>query len=176
MFQYRQVLVRMRAGDSLREIARMGLMGRDRAAELRALAQSQGWLTAGSALPDDASIAAALAPAKRAKSTLSSVEAHRQRIGHWFAAGVGGRAMHAALCREHGFTGSYSAVMRMLVQLRGQSPPEATVRLHFAAGEAAQVDFGAGPILTHPDGTPRRTWAFVMTLAYSRHQYVGSNT
>jgi transposase len=172
MFQYRQVLVRMRAGDSLREIARMGLMGRDRAAELRALAQSQGWLTAGSALPDDASIAAALAPAKRAKSTLSSVEAHRQRIGHWFAAGVGGRAMHAALCREHGFTGSYSAVMRMLVQLRGQSPPEATVRLHFAAGEAAQVDFGAGPILTHPDGTPRRTWAFVMTLAYSRHQYV----
>ena len=24
----------------------------------------------------------------------------------------------------------------------------------------------------HPDGKPRRTWAFVMTLCHSRHQYV----
>ena len=30
MFQYRQVLVRLRAGDSVREIARSGLMGRDK--------------------------------------------------------------------------------------------------------------------------------------------------
>ena len=28
------------------------------------------------------------------------------------------------------------------------------------------------PVLTHPDGKPRRTWAFVMTLCHSRHQYV----
>jgi hypothetical protein len=27
-------------------------------------------------------------------------------------------------------------------------------------------------VLEHPDGKPRRTWAFVMTLAHSRHQYV----
>ncbi len=38
--------------------------------------------------------------------------------------------------------------------------------------EAAQVDFGAGPLLTQPAGKPRRTWAFVMTLCFSRHQYV----
>ena len=30
MFQYRQVLVRLRAGDSLRDVARSGLMGRDK--------------------------------------------------------------------------------------------------------------------------------------------------
>jgi transposase len=60
----------------------------------------------------------------------------------------------------------------MLRQLRGEQPPEVTVRLSFAPGEAARVDFGAGPVLTHPDGKPRRTWAFVMTLAHSRHQYV----
>ena len=35
MFQYRQVLVRLRAGDTTREIARSGLMGRDKAGELR---------------------------------------------------------------------------------------------------------------------------------------------
>jgi hypothetical protein len=35
--------------------------------------------------------------------------------------------------------------------------------LSFKPGEAAQVDFGAGPFLLHPDGQRRRTWAFVMT-------------
>lgn len=53
-----------------------------------------------------------------------------------------------------------------------QVPPDATVRLIFAPGEAAQVDFGAGPMLQHPVGEVRRTWAFVMTLWFSRHQYV----
>jgi Integrase core domain len=48
-----------------------------------------------------------------------------------------------------------------------------TVRLAFSPAEAAQVDFGAGPVLVDPArGELRRTWAFVMTLCFSRHQYV----
>ena len=43
MFQYRHVLVRLRAGDTVREIARSGLMGRDRLSALRTLAEAQGW-------------------------------------------------------------------------------------------------------------------------------------
>ena len=42
MFQYRQVLMRLRAGDSVREVARSGLMGRDKLGELRSVAQDQG--------------------------------------------------------------------------------------------------------------------------------------
>ena len=42
MFQYRGVLVRMRQGDTDREIAFAGLMGRPKAARLRALAADQG--------------------------------------------------------------------------------------------------------------------------------------
>jgi transposase len=172
MFQYRQVLVRLRAGDSVREIARSGLMGRDKLSELRAAAEQHGWLAADSALPDDEAIAGAMRRSRQASSTISSVEPHREVVACWLAAGVQGRAIHAALKREHAFTGSYSAVVRMLRQLRGEIPPQVTVRLSFAPGEAAQVDFGAGPVLLHPDGQPRRTWAFVMTLAHSRHQYV----
>jgi transposase len=172
MFQYRQVLVRLRAGDSEREIARTRLMGRDKVAAFRALAARHGWLDAGAELPDDASLAAALGAARRARSTVSSVEPHREVVRHWLGAGVRGKAIHAALCREHGYTGSYSSVARMLVALRAAQPPEVTVRLSFEPGEAAQVDFGAGPVLVHPDGQPRRTWAFVMTLCHSRHQYV----
>jgi len=173
MFQYRQVLVRLRAGDSVREIARSGLMGRDKLGELRAVAQQQGWLDVSVEVPGDEAIASALGQGRRvASSTISSVQPHRDLVKHWLDAGVQGRAIHAALKREHAYGGSYSAVVRMLRQLRGEQPPEVTVRLSFAIGEAAQVDFGAGPVLTHPDGKPRRTWAFVMTLCYSRHQYV----
>ncbi len=172
MFQYRQVLVRLRAGDTTRQIARSGLMGRDKLGELRTLALSRGWLDSASELPDDEAIAAALSPGRRASSTISSVEPFRQAVQRWVDAGVQSRAIHAALKREHGFAGSYSAVVRMARSLRAAQPPEVTVRLSFAPAEAAQVDFGAGPVLTHPDGKPRRTWAFVMTLCHSRHQYV----
>jgi len=172
MFQYRQALVRLRAGDSEREIARTGVMGREKLAAFRAVAGAQGWLDAGMPLPDGAAIATILGSVRRARSTISTVEPHRAIVARWLEAGVGGKAIHAALCREHGYTGSYSSVARMLVALRGARPPEVTVRLSFEPGEAVQVDFGAGPVLTHPDGAPRRTWAFVMTLAHSRHQYV----
>ena len=172
MFQYRQVLVRLRAGDSVRELARSGLMGRDKLATLRSVAQQRGWLDCQAPLPDDQTIAAAIGPPQRASSTVSSVQPHRQVVQRWFEAGVQGRAIHAALKREHGYGGSYSSVVRMLHQLRDQTPADVTVRLSFAPGEAAQVDFGAGPILMHPQGIPRRTWAFVMTLCHSRHQYV----
>ncbi len=44
--------------------------------------------------------------------------------------------------------------------------------LAFAPGEAAQVDFGAGPLLADPhSGELRKSWVFVMTLGHSRHQY-----
>lgn len=172
MFQYRQVLVRLRAGDTAREIARSGLLGRDKISELLKVAQSYAWLEAATELPEDAAIAEAMTPRKRAASTISSLEPLREVVQRWFDAGVQGSAIHAALKREHGFSGSYSAVRRMLQGLQAARTPEATVRLSFAPGEAAQVDFGAGPVLTHPDGRPRRTWAFVMTLAHSRHQYV----
>lgn len=123
--QYRHVLVRMRAGDGLREIARTGVMGRDKLAELRATAERSGWLDPTcSELPTDAEIAAALAEARsHSPSTVSSVEPHRGVVLRWVTADVSGRAIHAALLREHGFTGSYSAVMRMIVQLRSQMPP-----------------------------------------------------
>jgi len=173
MFQYRQVLVRLRQGDSDRDVARAQLMGRPKVAALRALAGREGWLAADRPLPEDAVIAAAIGQARRARSTISTAEPYRELITRWAEQGVNGVVIHAALCREHGYSGSYSAVRRMLGALAAARPPAATVRLQFAPGEAAQVDFGAGPMLLDPArGEVRRTWAFVMTLCFSRHQYV----
>jgi len=172
MFQYRQILVRLREGESDREIARAGLMGRDKVASLRGLAGREGWLDASQAMPTDEAIAAAVGTARKARSTVSSVEPWRGLVTGWLEQGVQGKTIHAALCRNHGFTGSYSAVHRLIHSIRAAAPAAVTVRLSFAPGDAAQVDFGAGPMLADADGVIRRTWAFVMTLAFSRHQYV----
>ena len=173
MFQYRAVLVRLRQGDSDRDIARARLMGRPKVAALRALAAREGWLAPDTPLPEDGVIAVVIGQARRARSTISTVEPFRAIVARWAEQGVNGVAIHAALCREHGYSGSYSAVRRMLGALAASRPPEATVRLQFAPGEAAQVDFGAGPKLFDPVREEvRRTWCFVMTLTFSRHQYV----
>ncbi|WP_143479074.1 IS21 family transposase, partial [Pseudomonas aeruginosa] len=134
------------------------------------------WLDPSQPLPDDEAIAAAIAATlgspRKASTTISTLEAHRGPIAAWVEQGISGTAIHAALKRQHAWTGSYSAVRRLVADIRRALPPETTCRLDFEPGDAAQVDFGAGPTLMHPDGQPRRTWAFVMTLASSRHQYV----
>jgi hypothetical protein len=68
MFQYRQVLVRLRQGDSERDLARARLMGRRKLAAFRALAATQGWLDSQTPLPEDEVIAAAIAQDRRAPS------------------------------------------------------------------------------------------------------------
>ena len=82
MFQYRHALVRLRAGDTVREIARSGLMGRDRLSALRTLAEAQGWLAPEASLPDDATLASTLGAPKRAASTISSAEPLREVVQH----------------------------------------------------------------------------------------------
>jgi len=57
MFQYRQALVRMRQGDTDRDIARSGLMGRKKLARLREMATERGWLSPQQRLPEDAELA-----------------------------------------------------------------------------------------------------------------------
>jgi transposase len=173
MFQYRQVLARLREGDSDRAIDHSGLMGREKVAAFRALARAQGWLELTAAFPDDPQIAAVVGRARRARSTISTATPWQSQIEGWLDQGVQGKTIHAALCRDHGYSGSYSSVHRLITAIRRSRPAtDVTVRLTFEPADAAQVDFGAGPMMADADGVVRRVWAFVMTLAFSRHQYV----
>jgi transposase len=93
-------------------------------------------------------------------------------VAAWHAQGLEGQAIHQKLVKDHGFTGSYSAVWRFIQSLEPERPA-ATVRVEVAAGEEAQVDFGyVGKLLDLRTGKLRKCWAFVMTLSFSRHQYV----
>lgn len=174
MYHYRQALVRMRQGDSDRDLARARLMGRKKAAQLRELAMKQGWLAPDTALPEDAQLAAVLASSTALPATcVSTLEPWREEIAAWVAAGISGVRIHQALRERHGYQGSYSAVYRMLRAIEGARPPEVPMRLAFKPAEAAQVDFGAGPAITDvATGEVMKTWFFVMTLCHSRHQYV----
>lgn len=106
MYQYRFVLARMQRGDTDRELARSRYMGRRKLGELRQLAAERGWLAPDAELPDDETIAAALGTPRRASSTVSGLEAHRDRIAAWLEQGVAGTAILAALRRNHGYAGS----------------------------------------------------------------------
>lgn len=173
MFYYRQVLVRMRQGDSDREIARCKTMGRKKIAQIREVATAFGWLATDTPLPDDAALAEQFIRKEALPSScISGLEPWREQIAQWYAQGIQGTTIHAALVRCHGYTGSPSSLYRFLHQLVVESAPDVPLRLAFKPGEAAQVDFGAGPVITDAfSGETFKTWFFVMTLCWSRHQY-----
>lgn len=171
MYQIRQVVIRMRLGDTDRAIARTGLMGRRKAGAVRRVAETSGWLDPAVPLPDDAELSRRLGRKAVKASSVSLVEPFRDEVTRWREQGIQGTTIHAALARKHGFRGSYSSVRRFLKDLE-ERHPQVTVILEFAPGEAAQVDFGKGPkLLDTRTGELVSTWVFVMTLAWSRHQY-----
>jgi len=103
--------------------------------------------------------------------TTSSVEPYRDLVLHLHRDGVDGTAIRERI-GELGFQGSVSAIYRFLHRL-APAEPDVTVRVETAPGEEAQVDFGyAGKLLDPESGRTRKAWAFVMTLSWSRHQYV----
>lgn len=172
MYVYRQVLVRLRQGDSDRDVARSRLMGRRKVAQVRRQSLPHGWLDTQQPLPDDAVLASVFGASPTIPRNTSTLEPWREQITRWVEAGVQGTTIHTTLKRNHGYTGSYSAVRRFLQQMEVQRPVEATTRLTFAPAEAAQVDFGAGPTVVDVYTCEMiKTWIFVMTLAFSRHQY-----
>ena len=171
MHQYRQVIHRMRKGQSDRAIAKSGLMGRLKCAAVRAMALENGWLDQ-TPLPDDPKLADFFEGKKVDNPThVSLTEPHKELIDSWVGQGIRATTIHRALVEQFGFTGSYSSVRRC-VQQDPQATPKASCVLDFAPGEAAQVDFGKGPTITDVfTGEVVKTWIFVMTLCFSRHMY-----
>ena len=110
MFEYRQVLTRMRLGDTDRAIARVGLMGRRKVAQLRRTAEAAGWLDVATPLPGDPVLAVRLGSVRTQPAVASQAEPHRERITRWWRQGVQGTTIHGALVRSHACCLSHSLV------------------------------------------------------------------
>ena len=120
MHQYRQALRAARRRHR-REVARSKLMGRGRSPGFGRWRRTR-VIEAGAVPPDDEALATVLGEARRARSTVSSVELYRALVQLRCDAGVRGGAIHAALCREHGYRGSYLGRAHAGVDARGWRP------------------------------------------------------
>jgi len=170
MYEYRQIIVRLRQGDTIHGLVREGLASRKKARDIRRIALQQGWLELRNELPEDAILAQFFSHSRKS-STVSLVLPFQEQIKKWHQQNIQASTIHAALQRQHGFTGSYFSVYRFVRKLQTRLPDTTTI-LEFKPGEAAQVDFGSGPELIDPvTGEIIKTWFFVMVLAWSRHMY-----
>jgi transposase len=168
----REMLRHLQRGQSNRAVAKAMSIDRKTVARYRTWATEQGLLE--ESLPSLSELQ------RLVEETLdnspppqneSSVEPYRQVVTKLCREGVEVAAIHQRL-KERGYTGSYSSVYRFVRHLEPRTP-DVTVRVETPPGEEAQVDFGyAGRMVDPETGELRKTWVFVMTLSWSRHQYV----
>lgn len=167
----RDLIHRLRSGDSERRIARDLGVSRDAVHKYHVLAQEQGYLTPGRPLPEDSVLLQALGPAPQPPRAVSTVEPYRETVQKLLDQGVEMTAIYARLRDDHSYSGTYSSVRRFVHRLCPREQ-EAIVRVHTGPGEEAQVDFGpVGRLYDPATGHARSAYVFVATLSFSRHQY-----
>ena len=100
VYQYRQVLLHMRQGETDRNIAKARLLGRRKASIVRAIATQEGWLDPQNQLPEDSVLKEKLMPPERRTSTTSSVEPFAELITEWIKNGVQATTIWDALVMQ----------------------------------------------------------------------------
>lgn len=170
----REILRRLRAGQNDSQIQRDLGLNRRTIQKYRRWAQTEGFL-------ERPELADAEELNRRLRATLhqpppetpSKAAPFRTQIIALREQGLEIQAVYQRLrALDPAFTGSYSALYRYVSGLEPKRPA-ATVRVETAPGEQAQVDFGAAGRMYDPaSGQVRKAWMFVMTLSWSRHQYV----
>ena len=113
-----------------------------------------------------------------ASASEKALRGHHDRIQQWVEGCEGERGLkltkvHELLTRE-GVDVSYSSVYRYAAAHFGWARPKLTLRrAEVSPGELAEVDFGQlGKIYDPESDRNRLVWALLVTLGFSRHQYV----
>jgi transposase len=167
----RDIVYRLRQGESERQIALDLRVSRHTVAKYRELATAAGYLDLSLALPFDRELLALIGPAKTPPRPESTVTPYREVVDSLLGDGVELAAILTRLREDHGYTGSYSSVRRFVSQIH-PNKPEVFVRVQTAPGEEAQVDFSnVKPLYDPVRRIKRPAFLFVMTLSFSRHQY-----
>jgi transposase len=183
MWEVLDVLRRVHRGEAKSAIERV--TGRTRKTIRRYLkaAAKLGW-EPGRREPDEA-LATQVAqrlrpgPAEATGGLETLLDPHREQLREWLSPRSGERGLrlskaHALLARQ-GIAVPYSSLHRYAVEHCGfQDRRRLTVRrAECTPGELAEVDFGRLGLVFDPGSGRRRVaHALLVTLAYSRHQYV----
>ena len=170
MNYYKDIIYRLRAGESERQISRDLGISRPTVHKYQQKAQKEGFLNEGE-MPEERNVQESFGPAPHPPKTPSSVEPYREVVQRFVDQGLEMAAIFQRLKEQHQYRGSYSAVRRYVPHLKPQEV-KAYVRVHCEPGEEMQVDFGnVGDLFDPKTGKVRPAYGFVATLSHSRHQY-----
>ena len=183
MWEILEVLRRLQRGEKRRSISRSTSRSRNAIKRYLRIAQDLGWVP-GQREPDEAlaaQVAARLRPGPRDVIPSDSgkiLEQQRDRLKNWIVPENSNEALTLTkvliLLKREGLSPSYSALRRFAVREFGFGGPDPTVRMaDTAPGEVSEVDFGKLGLIPDPDtGLRRVLHALIVTLVFSRHQYV----
>jgi transposase len=169
----RELVRRLRSGETNRAVSRALNVARKTVARYREIADEEGWLEG--ALPPveilDRRLMERMPPCPLPRQAFKAAP-YEALIKSLRSRGVGVMALYQRLREERNYDGSYASLRRYVIHLEGDEA-EAFVRIEVAPGDEGQVDFGsAGEMVDPKTGEIKKAWAFVMTLSHSRHQYV----
>ena len=184
MWEILEVLRRVGRGENKSEVARTTGQSRKTVRGYVRTAVGLGWVR-GEEEPSE-ELAAQVYARHRPASDRSPGEAearllgHRDQIKEWLKPGpTKKRGLQLTkvhkLLRRRGVDVPYSTLHRFAVKHCGFSDRRRITvrRADCDPGELAEVDFGKLGLIPDPDTGRRRTaWALIVTLGYSRHQYV----
>ena len=179
MIDVKELLRRWAAGHSNRKIARE--TGADRATVRRYVeaAQLLG-LECGHEFSDaevhEVAQCVQARPVRDASAEWSDVAKHKERIEEWLnrKRPLKLTKILTLLMRNHNVEASYDTLRRYVIQELDWRQQEPTIRLEDPpAGQEAQIDFGRmGMMVDSETGRKRALWALVITLSFSRYQFV----
>lgn len=174
MIDIREIIRQLRDGHSARQVGTSVGVDHKTVCRYRDWAQAQGWLDAGRELADVEAIHRSWQATwgSMPAQNISPLVAYEADIRAMRQRGLSKQIVMRELSRHPGFASSYSALCRFIRQIEGPVT-QATVRVETEPGQEAQVDFGYAGLMYDPAVKEvRKSWAFVMTLSWSRHQYV----
>jgi transposase len=178
MIEIREVLRRWQAAQSLRQIAQE--TGLDRKTVRRYVKAAKACAHARDGAIDDAIVDRIAKrvhgrPKEERTEEWRALDGQRAHIESWLseARPLRLRKVHTLLVRR-GVEVSYWTLRRYAQQELGWRKQAPTVRLDDPPpGQEAQLDFGQMGMMLDPDtGKRRKLWALVVTLSFSRYQFV----
>ncbi|MBK8943477.1 MAG: transposase [Polyangiaceae bacterium] len=182
MMDVKEVLRRWSAGHSDRRIGREAGVDRKTVARYTTAATRLGFAKGRDITEDDVHAVAQVVqarPAPTASDEWSEVARHRDRIEQWLRGDAEKRPLrltkvHTLLVRDHDLQASYDTLRRFAMTELAWRKKAPTVRVEDPPpGQEAQVDFGEMGLMLDPEtGRKRRLWVLVVTLSFSRLQFV----
>mgnify|MGYP001547255471 CR=1 FL=1 len=181
MWEILEVLDRHHRGDSQREIERTTGKSRKTIRRYIKAAKKLGWEVKKKPTEELAGLVLNRfkpGPKNQSSEAQDSLLPFQEEIKLWIEGGEDNQKLTIskihALLKRRGLPVSYQTVYRFVRNNFDTGKRRITVRMpDTAPGEVAEVDFGRlGLVLDPETGKKRVTYALIVTLVYSRHQYV----